>query len=361
MHQHEIQVSADVGHHRHAGRGHPGEEAEHHRQHQEIGEGAAGVEQQQRRTQQRATPGASRGWYRPGATKAHAWYSSHGIASISATKNASFIGAKNGAGDLDRDQLAALRQLVEQRLREPGVQPVGERQQAGQHQQQADHPAQQARTQLQQVRDQRAFGVVAGVSLATGRPGPGLARPGPAQGRLGLDAWAQELRSAVCARALDRRWRNRAPGFPPRACASRPACRLRAQLVAGQLAFELGLHRIPLRARAAHPQAGEARGLRQALGAEHDQRHHGDDQQFAEADVEHRVGRVARLAGDVVAVASRFRRRRAVRRRLVATGGSRLSSSPRMPFLKPLTASPRSLPPDAGAWCRTPAARSPAR
>jgi hypothetical protein len=35
-------------------------------------------------------------WYRPGATKAQAWYSSHGTDTNSAAKNASFTGAKKG-------------------------------------------------------------------------------------------------------------------------------------------------------------------------------------------------------------------------------------------------------------------------
>src|SRR5690606_34835033 len=44
---------------------------------------------------------------------------------------------------------------------------------------------------------------------------------------------------------------------------------------------------MPLRARAAHPQPGEARGLGQALGAEHDQRHDRNDDQFGKTEIEH--------------------------------------------------------------------------
>src|SRR5205085_9103708 len=55
-----------------------------------------------------------------------------------------------------------------------------------------------------------------------------------------------------------------------------------------ELALEFGAYRFPLVARAAQEGAGQARGLRQALGPEHEQRHHADDEELAEADVEHR-------------------------------------------------------------------------
>ena len=61
------------------------------------------------------------------------------------------------------------------------------------------------------------------------------------------------------------------------------------QFFRGQLVFQLVLDRIPLRARAAHPQPGEARGLGQALGAEY---HQGDDrgqEKFGKSDIEHDV------------------------------------------------------------------------
>src|SRR5690606_19703674 len=57
------------------------------------------------------------------------------------------------------------------------------------------------------------------------------------------------------------------------------------QILRGEVAFKLGAHRMPLRAGAPDPQAGKARGARQALGAEHQQGDHRDQQQFGEADV----------------------------------------------------------------------------
>src|SRR5690606_22046870 len=76
------------------------------------------------------------------------------------------------------------------------------------------------------------------------------------------------------------------------------------ELVGGQLALQLVAHRGPLRAAAPHPQPGEARRLRQPLRAEDEQRHHRDDEEFAEADVEHgRAPRTAASALDVVVVA----------------------------------------------------------
>src|SRR5690606_28652686 len=44
------------------------------------------------------------------------------------------------------------------------------------------------------------------------------------------------------------------------------------EFVGGQFALQLAAHRVPLRARAPHPQAGEARRLRQPFRAEHEQR-----------------------------------------------------------------------------------------
>src|SRR5690606_18154660 len=77
---------------------------------------------------------------------------------------------------------------------------------------------------------------------------------------------------------------QRVPGFAHRVPGVLQAA---LELVGGHLALELAAHRVPLRAPAAYPQPGEARGLGQALGAEHDQRHDRDEHQFGTTDIEH--------------------------------------------------------------------------
>src|SRR5690606_30131250 len=91
------------------------------------------------------------------------------------------------------------------------------------------------------------------------------------------------------------------------------------ELVGGQLALQFAAHRVPLRARAPHPQPGEARRLRQPFRAEHEQRHHRDDEEFGETDVEHgRAPRGAASALDVVVVALLVGRRGLALARLAA-------------------------------------------
>src|SRR5690606_7936504 len=70
------------------------------------------------------------------------------------------------------------------------------------------------------------------------------------------------------------------------------------QVLGGQLLLGLVARRVPRGGRAARPQSGETRGPRQALGAEHQQRDHGDHQQFGESDVEHPAASADAHEGD---------------------------------------------------------------
>ena len=60
-----------------------------------------------------------------------------------------------------------------------------------------------------------------------------------------------------------------------------------AQLVELHLAVDVGLDVVDVALQAAEQVAQRARGLRQPLGADDDQRHDGDDDDFGKADVEH--------------------------------------------------------------------------
>src|SRR5690606_14715111 len=202
--------------------------------------------------------------YSPGATNAQAWYSSHGIATTRATKNANFSGTKNGeatstaisrppAGSLSSNGCAS--------------QPYRRSANGSRATNTSSNPATpRSSRERSSMRCWITVGPVAS-SIASGLvPVSVLAR-----GRVGALAQGGG-RAALLARFV-----QRLPGFGQAA----------AQVLGGDLAFQLGAHRMPLRARAPHPQPGHARGARQALGPEHQQRHQRDHQQFGKTDVEH--------------------------------------------------------------------------
>src|SRR6185503_18870699 len=62
-----------------------------------------------------------------------------------------------------------------------------------------------------------------------------------------------------------------------------------AQLLDVELALDVALDLVHVPLQPAEQVTERARGLRQLLGAEHHERHYGDDDDFGEADVEHCV------------------------------------------------------------------------
>ena len=358
-----------------------GQEAEHRRQHQEVGERAADVEQQPAPTPAAAAPASSRAGTgparrrpRPGrAATASPPTARRRTPASSARRTAPAtsiaiswppLGSLSSSGCARPARTAGWRTAAARRT------PAAPR-----------HRAQQARAQLRSggragrspaPSAHRGSGVghrcaaSSGIALVDGARCPSLsisAVPSAAGrpcrgGRSGACVESNSpagLALAPC--ACRRRCRATSPGRVSRSAA--------LQFVGGQFALELGLHRIPLRARAAHPQAGEARGLGQALGAEHEQGDDRDDQQFAETDVEHRACRSTRRgAGLRTSVALGVSSARGVSScggalaALVARWAGCASSSSCMPFLKPLTRFAEVLADAAaGAWCRTPAPR----
>src|SRR5690606_20186997 len=264
---------------------------------------------------------------------AHAWYSSHGAAANTATKKASLIGAKNApagfsaiicgpAGSRETSGSAShvYSWLVNgssatRTSSTPAIARSSRERSSTRWSSRLPSPPSSGAVIARLARCVAGcvaghfvrFRFVAGGVAAVGRGhrgrrfgGPGRAG-GVGRHRLRRAAhgveFAPRLRIGVAHRRID--VAQRVPGFAQAAL----------EFVGGQFALQLAAHRIPLRARAPHPQPGEARRLRQPLGAEDEQRHHRDDEDLGKTDVEHGPApREATSALDVVVVALLVRR-----------------------------------------------------
>src|SRR5690349_3209473 len=125
-----------------------------------------------------------------------------------------------------------------------------------------------------------------------------------------------------------------------------------AQLVELDLAVDVGLHVVHVALQPAGEVADGARHARQLLRPDDDERHHADDQQFRESDVEHALetkkaprGRLAGSRAAAQALCSLLACTSPSTVLPVTCGVSGPPAVPsRMPSLKPRTAPPRSVP-----------------
>ncbi len=156
-HQHEIEVVADVRHHRDARRRGLREEREHHRENEFVGEAHADIEEQDRRDDQRYREASSRACTGPAPRTPTPARARTGMAMNSATKKDSLNGAMNGETTLVAMSVAPFGSLSSNGCATNGEQVVRPVRARNEHDHHHDQAADQSVTQLQQMRDQRAF------------------------------------------------------------------------------------------------------------------------------------------------------------------------------------------------------------
>ncbi len=163
--EHEIEVTADVGGHRHALGRHRCEKREDQREDDEVGEGAAEIEQQHARNQNRQREAALVP-VEPRRNEGPELVEHIRQRQRESHEEAELERREQRRGDLDGNHLGSFGQNREERLSEPAVQGAREGQQSEEHEEHREHGAQQPTAELHQMRGNPVPASVASLILA---------------------------------------------------------------------------------------------------------------------------------------------------------------------------------------------------